>query len=217
MNEIVKICGITARADIDTSLRHGANALGFNFFRKSLRYVTPEAARKLVAAVPPGVWRVGVFVDSPLEEMLGIAERVGLDTLQLHGDTLPEGAIPEHLRVICALRCHGPAELGAQLDALPDDPHLFALVDAHVPGEFGGTGQQVTEPLLDLIASHPQRERAILAGGLTPENVRGKVERTRPAGVDVASGVESAPGVKEAHLIERFIREARAGWGTHEG
>lgn len=212
MSHIVKICGITARDDVEGSLRHGATALGFNFFRKSLRYVTPDGARKLISGIPQGIWRVGVFVDSPLDEMLHIADKVGLDTIQLHGDSLPEGEIPADLRIVVAMRSSNPEELSVRLDALPDDPNLFALIDAHIPGEFGGTGQEVSDTILDVIRSHRQRSRLILAGGLTPANVRSKVQKVMPIGVDVASGVESAPGVKDLALIERFVREANAGW-----
>lgn len=214
MKHVIKICGLTTREDVEGAVRAGATAVGFNFYRRSLRYLTPDAARKLAALVPPDVWRVGVFVDTPLDEMLAIAERVGLDSLQLHGDELPDGAIPDHLRVVVALRVGDPEELTAILDQTPADPGCVILLDAYVPGEYGGTGREVDDRVLRTLAEHPARSRTILAGGLTPANVQAKIRAVNPLGVDVASGVESAPGVKDLGQISQFIAEARRGWSA---
>ena len=183
----VKICGITNREDALHAAAGGADALGFVFYDKSPRFVTPERARAIIEALPPLVTCVGLFVNEAPEKVRATAEQCGLDVIQLHGDEDPVACHYPPYRVIKALRvrdAHSLADHAAfQVPAL--------LLDAWVPESYGGTGQLGNWELAKSVA----RERpVILAGGLTPENVADAVRQVRPYGVDVSSGVESEPG-----------------------
>ena len=197
----VKICGVTRLADALHAARAGADAVGLNFFAGSPRCVSVDTAAAIAAALPEGVCRVGVFVDAGRDEIAAVAERVGLDAIQFHG------AEPRDLcggwarKTIKAVRVDGPQALAAAADYPVD----YLLADAHVVGQVGGTGRRV--PLEWLVGVPSQR--LILAGGLTPESVAEAVRAVRPAAVDVASGVESAPGIKDPEKVERFIANAR--------
>lgn len=210
----IKICGIR---DVETAVRVcdlGANAIGINFYAASPRHVADVAtAAAIVEAVPPGVESVGVFVNHTVEQIRQICAATGLRTVQLHGDE-PDSVIDElsELQVIRAIRVG--EDVATQTAALLADyaqlirPPSAWLVDARVPGTYGGTGHTLDWPQLA-----PERRRGwprlILAGGLTPDNVAEAVASVRPEGVDVASGVESATGVKDLHLVERFVNACR--------
>lgn len=199
---MVKVCGVTRVADALHAARAGAEAIGLNFWPGSPRRVTVPVAAEIAAALPAGVRRVGVFVDAGREEIAAIARQVGLDTLQFHGGETPEDCAGWQYAVIKALRVRGPETLAAAAAFAVD----FILADAWVAGQPGGTGHRVP---LDWLAGVP-RQRLILAGGLTADTVAEVVRAVRPAGVDVASGVESAPGIKDAEKVERFIANAHA-------
>jgi phosphoribosylanthranilate isomerase len=169
-------------------------------------------AAKIVAALPDPAEAVGVFVDRPPSEVAGLASRIGLRIVQLHGREPPEDLLVlRHLFIVRAYRigdAAAVARMAADLEEcralgrLPD----AVLLDAHVPGEMGGTGQTIDAKLL---AALPPLPPVILAGGLTPENVAARIALVRPWMVDVASGVESAPGCKDPARVDAFIRAVR--------
>ncbi len=198
----VKICGITNRDDALHAAACGADALGFVFYSGSPRYMTPAQVRAIVEVLPPFVSRVGLFVNEAPERIRAIAGECGLDVLQLHGDEVPAACVIPPYRVIKGVRPQGSVDL-APLSAYPV---AALLVDAAVPGQFGGTGQRADWQLAaQLAAAH----RVILAGGLTPDNVAAAAQQVRPYGVDVSSGVESTPGRKDPAKVAQFIRRAR--------
>ena len=199
---LVKICGVTRLEDALAAARLGADRVGFNFWPRSRRYVTPAAAAALVAALPPGVLAVGVFVDPTPEELQAAVRASGVRSVQLHGDEPPALCRAVALPVVKAIRVKG---LGS-LSALSAYPVSAFLLDSASPG-YGGSGTAFDWALAAQAAA---RAPVWLAGGLTPSNVAEAVARVRPLGVDVASGVESAPGVKDAGLMEAFIRNARS-------
>jgi phosphoribosylanthranilate isomerase len=206
---LVKICGLTCVEDALACAELGADWIGLNFHRPSPRYVDPEVAAAIVRALPRRVTAVGVFVDRPVAE---VADRLGLETVQLHGQEPPEDlAALGRFRVVRAFRLRPVggwaliSEYLARSEALGHPPD-GVLVDAFVPGLSGGTGMAIDPSLLD---DRPALPRLILAGGLTPENVAGRVARVRPWMVDVASGVESAPGRKDPAMVAAFIRAVR--------
>jgi phosphoribosylanthranilate isomerase len=211
---LVKICGVTSVEDALACAELGADWIGLNFHRPSPRYVDPEVAAAILAVLPPRVTAVGVFVDRPAAEVAALADRLGLRTVQLHGHEPPEDlAALGRFRVVRAFRLH-PAggwsiitDYLARAEALGHPPDAV-LVDAYVPGLSGGTGTTIDATLLD---TRPALPRLILAGGLTPENVAERIARAQPWMVDVASGVESAPGRKGAAAVAAFLRAARAG------
>jgi phosphoribosylanthranilate isomerase len=197
----VKICGITTLDDALAAADAGASALGFNFFAGSPRYVEPEAAGAIVARLPSSVCTVGIFVDAPRQQVEAVASQVGLRALQFHGHETPEACRGWSRRVIKAVRVRDAhvAALAQQYDV------DFILADAYVEGRLGGTGVRVLPGLL----ARFDRRRLILAGGLTPENVAEAVRTVRPFAVDVAGGVEAAPGRKDHELMRRFIHHAQ--------
>jgi phosphoribosylanthranilate isomerase len=197
----VKICGITRLEDALAAARAGADALGFNFWPKSKRYVDPRTAAEIIALLPPFVATVGVFVDPTREEAVQAAERSGVQWLQLHGDESPELCASLPLPVLKAIRVRHRASLDL-LDAY--DVAGF-LLDTDTPG-YGGSGATFDWALA---AEAALRAPIVLAGGLRPENVADAVRQVSPWAVDVASGVESAPGVKDHEKTARFIREAK--------
>ena len=199
---LVKICGLTTAHDAAAAAAAGANAIGVNLWPGSKRYLTAQAARGVLAAVPSGVLKVGVFVDAPAAEVAERIVELGLDRAQLHGDELAaDFAALDPARIIRTVRVRDADSFDAA-DAW--SPALW-LYDSFVEG-FGGAG--VSAPWA-LIARHARRP-FLLAGGLTPQNVAAAIRLTRPDGVDVASGVEERPGLKDAAKLAAFIGAARA-------
>jgi len=199
----VKICGITRLEDALAAARLGADALGFNFWPGSKRFITPAAARAIVRALPPFVTPVGVFVDAGRDELLSAAAVSGVQVLQLHGDEPPELARSLPMPILKAIRVAGPASLEA-MDRWPSAAGF--LLDAPAPG-YGGSGQTFDWAVA---ADAARRATVLLAGGLTPANVAEAIRAVRPFAVDVASGVEASPGVKDAALVAAFLAAARA-------
>jgi phosphoribosylanthranilate isomerase len=191
----VKICGITRLDDAEAAVQAGANAIGFVFWPKSPRFIDPYRARAIAARLPPFVTPVGLFVNQPADYVNAVASLVRLGAVQLHGDETPEVAAWIVAPVIRAL----PIE---KADAWPEGTTL--LLDAHDPVQRGGTGRPIDWTAAAAIAS---RRRVLLAGGLTPENVGEAIARVRPFGIDVSSGVERVPGVKD-HRRLRALFEA---------
>ena len=197
----VKICGITRLEDALAAVRLGADALGFNFWPGSRRFVEPAAARAIVAQLPPFVTSVGVFVNQPSAAVLAATTRSGVGAIQLHGDEPPRECEGYPLPVIKALRVSGPESLAAM-----ERYRVRALLLDAPSAEFGGSGQTFDWALA---AEAARRATVILAGGLTPANVAAAVRAVRPWAVDVASGVESSPGVKDADKMRRFVEGAK--------
>lgn len=207
----IKICGITSYDDALAAVDAGADMLGFNFYPGSPRYISPQAAGRVIerlrAARAP-VAMVGVFVDEKVEAIRRVVEVGSLDLVQLSGDEPP--AVVEALKGM-AFKALRPASLAeAEADAEwyagvgADEPSF--LLDSKRGGKYGGTGELGN---WDVAAWLAETYRVLLAGGLTPENVADAVERVQPWGVDVASGVESAPGRKDAARVREFVRAAR--------
>lgn len=203
----VKICGLTNQRDAEESIALGADALGFNTWPGSKRYLDLAQARHWVRRLPPFVGKVALLVNAPLEEARRVGELPGIDVLQLHGDEdaaycaqLAAWEIP----FIKALRIRATEDV-ADLERFATD-HL--LVDAHVEGLFGGTGVRVDLALAALIQERYPQFALLLAGGLRPENVADAVRQVRPYAVDVSSGVESSPGVKDFDRVRAFIEAA---------
>jgi phosphoribosylanthranilate isomerase len=198
----VKICGVTRLEDALLAVRLGADALGFNFWPRSKRYLSPSAAREIVRRLPPLVTSVGVFVDPSRDEVLRAVEASGVQVAQLHGDEPPALCAALPLPVLKALRVRDAASLEA-VGAY--DGVAGILLDTATPG-YGGSGATFDWALAaPAAAARP----LVLAGGLDPGNVAEAVRLVRPFAVDVASGVESAPGIKDQELMRRFIEAAK--------
>jgi phosphoribosylanthranilate isomerase len=200
---LVKICGITRSADAEAAIELGAGALGFIFWPKSPRYVDPEAARAIVASLPPFVTTVGVFVDQSARLINGVAARVGLSAVQLHGDE-PVTVVDEiDWPVVKAFAMSETTRIEAA-DAWPARVRL--LIDVCDPAARGGTGRTVDwQRAATIAASRP----VLLAGGLKAENVADAIRTVRPFGIDVSSGVESAPGLKDHARMRALFDEVR--------
>jgi len=203
----VKVCGITSAADAALAADAGADAVGFVFWPMSSRRIDPDKAAAISRALPPFVLRVGVFVDTKAEEMARLADQVGLDLLQLHGDEPPEAVVGLARRALKAIRVGKGFRAE---EALRYDKAAGLLVDTRLPGETmmpGGTGVPFDWSLVREV-----RERAsflMLAGGLSPDNVAEALSAVRPDAVDVSSGVESLPGRKDPEKVRAFVRNVR--------
>jgi phosphoribosylanthranilate isomerase len=210
----VKVCGVTRLDDALACGRSGVDWIGFNFHPNSPRFVQPDRAADIIAALPLSISAVGVFVDRPAAEVADLSERLGLKIVQLHGTEPPEDLVVlRHLQVVRAFRLSQESDWigvkdylvqAAGIGRVPD----AVLIDAYAAGQFGGTGATVATHVLDSIP--PLLPRLILSGGLTPENVGAKVASVRPWMVDVASGVEVAPGRKDPAKVAAFVRGARS-------
>lgn len=199
----VKICGITSLADARVAIGAGADALGFVFYERSPRHVSPQKAAAIIAQLPPFVQTVGLFVDAAAELVNWTADFCGLDLIQLHGAETPEYCIDVNRRVIKAFRVKD----SASLSGIGRYGVAAYLLDAWSPEAPGGTGLTFDWSLARQAAG---TRPLILAGGLTPENVAAAIAAVRPYAVDVSSGVEEAPGKKDHGKIREFIAAARA-------
>jgi phosphoribosylanthranilate isomerase len=203
MKTRVKICGVTNVADALAVAEAGADMIGLNFYGQSPRHITHEKSAEISRALPPFVQRVGVFVN-PAEELVmrAIAES-GLNMLQFHGDEPSDFCTQFGLMSMKAIRVRDEASLQALADFQTD----AFLLDAHSPGGRGGTGEKFNWELA--VEAQKFGKPIFLAGGLTPENVGEAVRKVRPFAVDVSSGVESAPGKKDAAKVRAFIQSVR--------
>jgi phosphoribosylanthranilate isomerase len=195
----VKICGVTRADDARAAADAGADAIGLNFWPSSKRHVTVEAARSIVRGLPPSLRRFGVFVNPTVDEVARAFDEGLIDTAQLHGDESAAFCVSLGRPWMKALRLRDLAQLdGWSCELL--------LVDADAPG-YGGSGATGDWSLARAAAA---KRNVLLAGGLTPENVAAAIGSVRPFGVDVASGVESSPGLKDARKVAAFVAAARA-------
>jgi tryptophan synthase beta subunit len=198
----VKICGITRAEDARLAAELGASAVGFVFWPGSPRYVEPSHAREIVRQLPPFVSAVGVFVDQPIEHVRAVAQSVGLAAVQLHGSEAPEDAARVGVRVIRAIGAD-PAGF-AEMERWPEP--VMLLVDAADVSRHGGTGRVADWAAAARMAA---RRPLALAGGLTADNVEAAIRTVKPIAVDVSSGVESAPGIKDHARLRAFLGAVR--------
>lgn len=216
----VKICGVTTAEDALAAARAGADLLGLNFYPPSPRYLTPQQAQDMAGRLRgelggrcPAL--IGVFVNEEASRVADICEEVGLDAAQLSGDETPDSLRAPALRQIAAFKSLRPRNAdAAQADArlydlgAPADGRLPSLLlDAWHPDLYGGSGEQTPDDVARAVQA--VAPRLMLAGGLNPENVAERVRSLRPWGVDVASGVESAPGIKDDGKMRAFVAAAK--------
>jgi len=199
---LVKICGITRADDAAAAVAGGAQALGFVFWPASPRAIDPYRARAIVRGLRPFITPVGVFVNQPVEYVNAVANLVGLGAVQLHGDEEPAYARQIKRAVIKAVSL--PADRGAG-DAWPAE--VMLLVDAHDPVRRGGTGRAADWAAAATLA---RKRPVMLAGGLGPENIVDAISQVHPFGVDVSSGVERRPGVKDHQRLTSFFERLHA-------
>jgi phosphoribosylanthranilate isomerase len=203
----VKICGMTNVDDARAAVDLGAWAIGMIFFEESPRRCTIEDAAAIATALRRKVELVGVFVNAPLDEVMHTLDSVPLTILQLHGDEGPsycdEASRRTGLKLMKAARVRDRAGVRALSSYRTD----FHLMDSHVPGTWGGTGERFD---WELASAHPHRPPLLLSGGLTPDNVAGAIAVARPFAVDVASGVEAEPGHKDPDKLKRFFASVEA-------
>ncbi len=200
----IKICGITNKVDALAASELGVDMLGFVFYKKSKRYVTPASAEDIINELPPFINRVGVFVDEKREDVIRIAEDAGLDILQFHGNETSEycGSFRPDRKVIKAFRVDKRSDL-KDVNSYDADYYLFDTYDS---GCAGGTGKKFDWTILkDFEILKPM----ILSGGLGPDNVENAIKELVPFAVDVSSGVESAPGKKDIALLKKFVANVR--------
>lgn len=215
---LVKICGITNLEDARLAVEFGADLLGFNFYERSPRYIAPGAARDIVTKlrIRYSFRTFGVFVNEPLEDLLGIAVDSNIDAIQLHGDESVAYFEQAHeyssLAVVKAFRVNKGLSIEDVKEYWNDEVGEFydlagVLLDGYSPAVYGGSGEVADWEFAKRASLGTQR--VYLAGGLTPENVADAVRTARPFAVDVASGVESSPGKKDRQKMEAFIRNAK--------
>jgi len=200
----VKICGITSVADAVLAVQYGADLIGVNFYPPSPRYVSLSCAREIRAVIPEGVWCVGVFVNATRQFVASCVEQLALHAIQFHGDEQEADLQGWSCATIKAVRVRADAPPPQWESVLTD----YLLLDTHMPGRYGGTGEAFA---WERAAALPPQcvSRLILAGGLTPQNVAAAVRTVRPWAVDVASGVESAPGRKDPEKLRAFLTNAK--------
>jgi phosphoribosylanthranilate isomerase len=204
----VKICGITRLTDALHAVEQGATAIGFVFWPASPRAVSVDRAAEIIRELPSHVMSVGVFVNEPVDGIRAVAERTRLTAIQLHGDEPPAYADALDWPVIRAVSIDQVSETA---DGWSEETTL--LLDNIDPVRRGGTGAVVD---WTQAASIAQKRRVVLAGGLTPDNVASAIRAVRPFGVDVSSGVESAPGVKDFDRVTHFIANARLAFEEYQ-
>lgn len=200
MRTRVKICGITRPEDGLAAARAGADAIGLVFYAPSPRYVTIEQAQQVVAALPPFVSVVGLFVDATAEQLKETLSAVSIDLLQFHGKESPEACRGWGRPYIKALRMKDDMNIQQAAEDYADAAGL--LLDSYQPGVPGGTGQTFDWSRIPSQVDKP----IILAGGLTPDNVAAAIQEVRPYAVDVSGGVEASRGIKDAAKIEQLMR-----------
>lgn len=203
MRTRVKICGITRHEDAAAAVAAGADAVGLVFHPESPRYIHPEAAADIVSRLPAFVCAVGLFLDPDADAVSRVLDRVPLDLLQFHGREPPTLCRAFGRRYIKAVAMAGSVDPLTYAGEFPDAAGI--VLDSHAPGEQGGTGATFDWNTIPVRLGGP----IILAGGLGPGNVGEAVSRFRPYGVDVSSGVERAPGIKDAQRMTAFIREVQ--------
>ncbi|NTV99588.1 MAG: phosphoribosylanthranilate isomerase [Chlorobiaceae bacterium] len=208
----IKICGITRLSDALDACYAGADALGFNFCAKSPRRITPDKARQIIRKLPPFVVSAGIFVEQGPEEINEICRTCGIQMAQLHNDeyTPEQVRLINRVKVMKVFRPENDFNVGRVFDFAEKSGINAFLFDAFRLGTFGGTGEIIESSLAERIFNNVRSTcYTVLAGGLNETNVRRAILRTRPYGVDAASGIEYEPGIKDALKMRAFIREVR--------
>lgn len=228
----IKICGITTPNDARLAATAGADAVGLNFFPPSSRYISAEMAEEIIAALPKGVVRVGLFVNAAADRICRLFDTLPLDLIQLHGDEPPEFLTQlGHRPTMRAFRIGG--KQGEQSDNRLQPvwdylarcwelktPPALVLLDALAESRYGGSGVLADWSAAREYLAQDEKEKEqeeenpplVLAGGLTPANVAEAIRTVHPAAVDVASGVESSPGRKDPAAVAAFVQAARTAW-----
>lgn len=199
----VKICGITNKEDALYAAGCGADALGFIFYEKSPRYIEPDNAKTIIAALPPFVTTVGVFVNKDFNDIRDITLLTGVTVVQLHGDESPSYCNLVEGKLIKAIRVKNDSSI----EGLKKYDVDTFLLDSFDKNSFGGSGLTFDWKLAE---KAKQYGKIILAGGLTPDNVEEAVKKVAPYGVDVNSGVEKKPGIKNKNKVKEFIIRSKA-------
>jgi phosphoribosylanthranilate isomerase len=200
----VKICGITRVEDALAAAQAGADAIGLVFYAGSPRHVTVDQAAQIVAALPPWVTVVGLFVNAPRVEVEAVLAAVPIDLLQFHGEEMPAACRGYGRRYVKAVRMREDVDLNVEAARYADAAAL--LLDAYVPDRHGGTGRRFDWARVPAALEKP----VILAGGLTADNVAQAIRQTRPYAVDVSGGVEAAKGIKDATKMRAFVRNVNS-------
>ncbi len=198
----VKVCGITNEEDAAAAVKAGVNAVGFNFYQGSERYIQPEDAATIAHGIPDHVSKVGVFVHEEKKHILDVARTVPLSAVQLVGDEGPDDLFGYDLSVIKVFRVRPDFDIESMKNYVVD----AFLLDTHRQGVYGGTGETFD---WNIAQKARQYGRIILSGGLNQDNVGAAVRFARPYGVDVSSGIESRPGKKDHDAMRNFIANAR--------
>ena len=211
----IKICGITNLEDARLAIEAGADAVGFVFYEASPRKIPAETAREIVAGLPSEVGKVGVFVNQFEDAICGMADKVGLNAIQMHGDNEDPHVADlvvqrrPHLKIMAAISMHRPRPEAWAMMWHPDVVHAF-LADSGNSSQLGGTGKtfdwKAHRASVEVIA---RLGRVVVAGGLTAENVPEAIRILQPWGVDVSSGVEAKPGKKDPEKVKAFVRAVR--------
>ncbi|MCZ6501366.1 MAG: phosphoribosylanthranilate isomerase [Gammaproteobacteria bacterium] len=202
----IKICGITNSRDAEFAVASEADALGFQLYEKSPRYIDVKIAAGIVNQLPPYVTSVALLVNHTSDDVKLLLKEAPFDFLQFHGDETDEFCCSFGMPFIKAIRVEKPIDLEVQVARFPHSKGI--LLDTFVEGEYGGTGKTFHWPEVPDIS-----KPVVLAGGLTPGNVRQAIEQMRPFAVDVSGGVESEKGIKDHEKISNFIRAVRAADG----
>jgi len=224
----IKICGLTDPANVRPTVEAGVQALGFNFYPKSKRYLDAELTPKVAIEIPPHVSRVGVFVNATPQDILSRVGACGLHFVQLHGDENIEdlkwinaslSSLAKLPAIIKAIRLQSDPEkeIGTYIDRCHERGIDLAaiLVDAFSTADYGGTGERANWTALGRWTDR-RGVSLILAGGITPENVAEAIATVRPDAIDTASGVESSPGIKDPDKVRRLVAAATAAWKSIE-
>lgn len=222
----VKICGIRSVESARAAIAAAPDAIGLNFYAETSRVVSLESASEIVSLLPGEISPVGLFVNHPPEDVIDICRRTGIRIVQLHGDETPEvlqhihGGLPD-VQIIRAFRVgeNGVKAIGEELKRMEQlqVPLMACLVDAHVKGKYGGTGQLAPWEMLSREYRRETWPPLVLAGGLTPDNVGDAIRMVRPWGVDVAGGVESQDGEKDPETSRQFVQNARRAFAGISG
>jgi len=198
---ILKICGITRLVDALHAVREGATALGFVFWPDSPRRISPEQAREIIAVLPSEVTPVGVFVNEPPDGVRDVVSTTGIKAVQLHGDEVAHDFDFLECPILRSVTLEEMSERSRRWPA-----GTTWLLDAADRVRRGGTGVPIDWPRAYAVARH---NKVVLAGGLTPSNVEEAIRTVQPFGVDVSSGVESSPGIKDVEKVASFVTNAR--------
>ena len=209
---IIKVCGVTVPGQVTEIVEAGASWIGLNFWPQSSRYLSPRAAMEVAKEIPDHIVKVGVFVDAPPEVIQARIEDCGLQKVQLHGNEPVTELDAYSVPAFKAIKAATLDDLNEVHQYISQDAPLF-LVDAKHPSLPGGTGLQVDESVAHAAA---RMGKCLLAGGLNPQNVGQAVCWARPFGVDVASGVETAPGIKSIEAVHAFTQAAMQAFQTED-